>query len=57
MAATKSKREKDAIRGVRMPLSTLRRADKAAKVLGIKRNRFIVRAMTEKADAVLGVAA
>lgn len=53
MAASKSKTPKDAIKAVRVPLETLRRAEKAARVAKLTRNGFIVAAMREKADAIL----
>ena len=57
MPAPKSKPPKDAIKAVRVPLATLRRAEKAARVLKLTRNGFIVAAMREKSDATLAPAA
>ena len=54
MPARKIKRPKDTVSAVRVPLVTLRRAAKAARSVKLTRNGFIVAAMREKADAILG---
>ena len=56
MPTPKSKRPTDAIKAIRVPLVVLRRAEKAARKTGLTRNGFIVQAMKERADAVLGAA-
>ena len=48
---------KDIVSAVRVPIVTLRRAAKAARSVKLTRNGFIVAAMKEKADAILGSAA
>lgn len=48
---------KDIVSAVRVPLITLRRAAKAARTVKLTRNGFIVAAMREKADAILGAKA
>ena len=45
---------KDIVSAVRVPLVTLGRAAKAARRVKLTRNGFIVAAMREKADAILG---
>lgn len=57
MPSPKSKRPKDAIKAVRVPLDTLRRAEKAARLLKLTRNGFIVTAMRKLSDATLSAAA
>lgn len=57
MSAPKSKRPKDAIKAVRVPLVDLRRAEKAARVLKLTRNGFIVAAMRKLSDDTLAPAA
>lgn len=50
----KHKRRKDALHSIRVPMSVFRRAQKAARLMKLTRNGFIVASMREKADAVLG---
>jgi len=45
---------KDIVSAVRVPLVTLHRAAKAARLVKLTRNGFIVASMREKADAILG---
>ena len=52
--SSKHKRPKDALHSIRVPLTVFRRAQKAARVLKLTRNGFIVASMREKADAILG---
>jgi uncharacterized protein (DUF1778 family) len=53
MSEPKSKRPKDALSSVRVPLVVMRRVARAAKALKLTRNGFMVAAMREKAAAVL----
>lgn len=57
MPTQKIKRPKDTIKAVRVPLVDLRRAEKAARVLKLTRNGFIVTAMRKLSDATLAEAA
>jgi uncharacterized protein (DUF1778 family) len=54
MAQTKATKPKDTVSAFRVPLATLRRAEKAARQLKLTRNGFIVAAVREKADKILG---
>ena len=56
MPSPKIKRPKDAIKAVRVPLVDLRRAEKAARLLKLTRNGFIVAAMRKLSDATLAAA-
>jgi len=57
MARLKATKPKDTVSAFRVSLVTLRRAAKAARALKLTRNGFIVAAVREKADAVLGAKA
>ncbi len=56
MPSLRSKRPKDTVSSVRVGVPVLKKAGRAARKLRITRNAFIVRAMEEKADAVLAPA-
>lgn len=57
MPSPKIKRPKDTIKAVRVPLIDLRRAEKAARVLKLTRNGFIVAAMRKLSESTLAEAA
>lgn len=54
MARPKATKPKDTVSAFRVPLVTLRRAEKAARALKLTRNGFIVAAVREKTAKTIG---